>query len=299
VDGAPIAVDELRLFMRKNRALARSGEWLDIALREAIEWKTLQRWAAEEKLTDDISYAALQEELDRFNRERRAALEKGEGVYGPERYDELTFMDRKAGEWRTVLRERLDAADEEPDALLQERYEQFKSSYVEPGAVRVWKWAVPVPAADEEAAFARIVEAMRTALTELKQGRSRQEVTDTMLAQGEALSGLRAGGQLFDDRSAKADILLPGLLDRARALAVGEASDVFVEDGVCYLLYGLERTEPRQAMFAEVKGRLALHWANEQFERTLQQRVREANVVRDEAALARLRDEGETVKRGE
>jgi hypothetical protein len=281
VNGLPIDRDEYALFVRKHRALA-SGEQLKReALQDAVAWKVLQSWAKQEGLTPYTDYASLREELRRFNRQREKALRNGEVVFGPDRYDEWSFVDRKRGEWSSALQDIIASRADFPESRIRDYYEANKEQFVSSVTIRAKVGFVPK--ADDRDGEERAMRLLKEARDAVAGGSAWEEATAPLKSQG-GIGGFRKEERQFDEHSAMGDRLRPVLLRQARSLAAGEISEPFRETDGYYVIQVIEKTSPGAASFEEMKERISLLLAQEDFELELERRVREAAVVADASA---------------
>lgn len=104
----------------------KAKEW---ALDEAVRKKVLLTLAEAHQLVPGASHEALLEEMRRENARRQAALEAGQPVYGPVRFDESNFTDFYVGKLRVELAERLAERDlEASEEQLLRHYEGIKEN---------------------------------------------------------------------------------------------------------------------------------------------------------------------------
>lgn len=288
VNGQPIDRDEYALFVRKHRALASGDRLKQEALQDAVAWKVLQSWAKQEGLTSYTDYASLREELRRVNRQREKALRKGEAVFGPDRYDEWSFVDMKRGEWSSALLDVIASRAEYPESRIRDYYEANKEQFVRSETIRAKVGFVPK--ADDRDGEERAMRLLKEARDAVAGGSSWEEATASLKSQ-DGIGGFRTDERQFDEHSAMADRLRPVLLRHARSLAAGGISEPFRETDGYYVIQVIEKTSPGAASFEEMKERITLVFAQEDFQQELERRVREAVVVADEEALRRIAPE--------
>jgi len=97
----------------------------DRALDDAIRMKLELRLVLEQGIVESVSYEGLIEQMDRENERRAAAVARGEPIYGPVRFEEDTFVDFYRSKINTVLKEMLAADELEPsEQELMDYYER-------------------------------------------------------------------------------------------------------------------------------------------------------------------------------
>lgn len=82
-------------------------ELYERALNDAVRMKVELQLAREHNLVEDVAYDALMREMERENARRAAAVERGEPIYGPARFEESAFIDFYRGKIKTWLKEAL------------------------------------------------------------------------------------------------------------------------------------------------------------------------------------------------
>lgn len=96
----------------------------DLALGDAIRMKLELRSAFEQGIIESVSYEDLIEQMARENERRAAAVARGEPIYGPVRFEEDSFVDFYRSKINTALREALAADELEPsEQELMDYYE--------------------------------------------------------------------------------------------------------------------------------------------------------------------------------
>lgn len=169
VDGHPVTRDEFVFHMRMERSnvsnyffmhhnvdlnreswtRAHGGERPDDMLRErarhsVTETKTIQILALENGISNDISYQAMQQERLELNRERRAAFEAGEVLYGVVEFVPMTHYLQVMSNFRTRVHEVL--ANEYAlvtEEQLRDFYEEHYSFYNTDGNITIAELFIP------------------------------------------------------------------------------------------------------------------------------------------------------------
>jgi len=253
VDGFPITRNELSFhmsmekqnvsnyfFLHHNANLNRDswtrqygGQRPDAVLREraaerAAEAKTLQILALEHGISDDISYKAMQRERRELNRERRAAFEAGEVLYGVVEFVPMTHYLQVMSNFRVKVHEILSDSVVVEDRQLREMYERYYDVYNHDYNISIAELFIPyiLPGRETEGRQQRDFDQARDSIWEiyrrLTDGEDFYTLSEEFTGEPPFEGTLGAGGG--HGRSVGSLALLT---DMALELSVGEFSQPF------------------------------------------------------------------------
>lgn len=239
-------------------------------------------------LLPDTSYAAFLMALDRENERRRAALARGEPVYGPEQYRGDEFLLYVMNNLRLALQSQLaDGELRSSEEARRDFYESVKDKYFNRGdRVKVWVIAVTPGKRNEhgesytdEEARARILEAKRR----LDGGASFEEVA------AEYSDGGGYREQVFDPES-RSDPRMHGaeMREQTRKLSEGEVSGVFQEMQAFCIIKCMGRESLGYHPFEEVEEAVTRIYLRQQYERLVDRLVKSATIEINQPELDRV-----------
>lgn len=271
INGAAIAVEEFRLLMDRNKpeissyfgekygsSILDSPEFWDTtfsgerpsevlkekALRDCVRIKVQQLLALEKKLIADTSYSAFTKALKDENNRRKRAIEKGEIIYGPEKFSEeayfFYYFQTIVDKIKENLREtrQLSVDDKEiTQYYLENRDQQMKKYRSEVSII-----SIPYIGEDN-----------RVDETEKTNAEERIKEAYERLSRGESFEALQSlynpGGErifrVFTEATARADASKRDYLlkEEAMKLKKGETSDIFNEKNTYYILRCIEKKD--------------------------------------------------------
>jgi hypothetical protein len=105
----------------------------ETAKETAVRSKVLQALAVEHGVTDNVDFARIKTTMDEVNRQRRAAFEAGETLYGPVEFEFLTYWLQMESNFETQLQDKLEGgevtvAEEQIRARYDAYYDEFHST---------------------------------------------------------------------------------------------------------------------------------------------------------------------------
>lgn len=256
---------------------------LDECMRIQVELGLAKRHG----IVPDTSYAAFLKALDRENERRRAALARGEPIYGPQQYREDDFLVYVMNNLRLALQRQLAGNElKASEAALREYYQSVKEQHFDRG-YRVKVWAIEVIAGAREGyaksytpeeARARIEEAKR----KLEAGERFEAVAATYNENGELHE------RVFDFESRSADKMQAAMRDEAMRLEEGQTSGIFQEMNALYVLKCIEKEPLGYRTFAEAQDLVTRMHLRQSYERLVDRLVKSATIKMNRAELDRV-----------
>ncbi len=225
-------------------------------------------------LIPDTSYATFLKALDRENERRRAALARGEPIYGPEQYGEREFLLYTLNNLRLAVQSKLAEEGPQPsEKELREFYETVKGMYFRLGdkvkiqGIRLTQKGTEPPA--QAAARARLAEA-----------RERLEAGDDIQA---------VAAEYDDEGKVREWTFGPGtnhirtrwrteLRDTALSMKQGELREVSVPGDAWYLIRCEQRESLGYRPFEEVRNTVRALYMERKYRKMVDGLVRSARV---------------------
>jgi hypothetical protein len=269
-------------------------EWVvKRALAECVRMQVELGWGKREGLLPGTSYGEFLRALDRENERRRAALAKGEPIYGPQQYGEDEYFTYVMNNLRLRLEERVGEEEGKkggPGGLkpaLQAYYEKVKERYFDRG-YRVKVWAIEIIVGNREGwAQSYTLEEAKARITEAKARLDKGEPFEQVAAAYNENGGLHE--QVFDFESRSADKThRAGVRDEAMRLSEGETSGILFDFNTFYLLKCLEKEKLGLRPFEDVEDPVRRMYQRERYEQRVAELVKAAAIKVDQAELDRL-----------
>jgi hypothetical protein len=307
INGVPVEAEEFQLFLDQKRpkvigyfkekygaedspsfwTTSYSGEIpidmaKQLALEELTHVKIQQLLSKENGLLEDVSYSSFLDNLSRENERRKEAVRKKQVIYGPKKYDEWGYYNYLFSNLVIKLKEKL--AQEGKAISEQEAVAYYTATkdkfYKKEDSTKIQRLVVSYTDQTGNAdpkSKAGAEEMVKEAYRLVNKGESFETVIHAV-RQVDSLK-LRVEEQVFDDRSAKEDYRANAeLKEHAKALEVGGISQAFEWDNAYMIIKVLDRTPGGYRPFDEVKDDVKRRYADDQYDRKVEQLVGQANI---------------------
>ena len=315
VDGAPVALGELKMQFDRKRAEAVShftegygadaGDkhfWttafdgvtprdylikisLDAVKREKAEQLLMQEYGME----DDITYEGFLKELKAENARRRQAKQNGEAIYGPEEYTPSAYWDYVMSNRRIRLDEKLFGAggELEPDEeTLRAYYEQIKDPYFKQvDNVELLAFSIPYRG---QGGGAVTEEDARTALEPVRERVAREG--EAARTEAEKVPGLIVTAlSLNKETVSSASKSAPVAYQHAKELPAKETSEVFNHQGEYTFLYCVSRESGGYRSFDQHINEVRAYYGDDAYQRLIDEKTKQADMAAVPGALKHVR----------
>lgn len=315
VDGAPVALGELKMQFDRKRAEAVShftetygadagdkGFWttafdgvtprdylIEISMAAAKREKTEQLLMQAYGIAEDITYEGFLNELEAENARRRQAKRNGEAIYGPEEYTPSAYWDYVMSNRRIRLDEKLFGVggELEPDEeTLKAYYEQIKEQYFKQmDDVELLVFSIPY-----EGLGGGVVteEDARTALAPVRERAAREGAAAR--TEAEKVPGLIVTAfSLNKDTVSSASKTAPVAYEYAKDLPAEEATEVFENQGAYTFLYCVSRESGGYRPFDQHKGEVRAYYGDAAYQRLIDEKTEQADMAVVSGALERVK----------
>ncbi|MFC5470565.1 peptidylprolyl isomerase [Cohnella suwonensis] len=247
-----------------------------VALEELVRIKVQQQLAKREGLLADSTYAVFLKDLEKENQRREKAVEKGEVIFGPLRYDEVSYYDMKQGELTASLQEKLYPASDASDERIAAYYEENKESRFKRTpevALRQLIFPFAEGGMTREAA-AEWAERVREAL---KAGEDWEAVRQKLVSRDEVTFDTET--MVLNERFMREEgMRWQKLIGAGLPLKTGEISEAFEENGAYRVLICTGIEPQGYYPLAEVKDGIRSEWSRNQYERLVDRLTNEAEI---------------------
>ncbi|MCM3746416.1 peptidylprolyl isomerase [Paenibacillus pasadenensis] len=231
----------------------------------------------------DLSYRTFIAGWQKENARRKAAVAKGEPIYGPVEYSESEYFRYVLTNDEVALKDRLEQGEFKlTEEELRARYKAAKPQFRLPDSIKLDKIEIrfdPESSAGREAAKRIIGEAQ----LQLTGGASFESVQKKYNKNGQMLV------QLFDETTQRNDdVIYSGMKAIAEQLQQGQMSEVIETVGSYVILRCSERETNRYKPLTEVQDSLKSAYVEEQLKKRLDEQVKSAEVQLNESVYRRM-----------
>lgn len=307
VNGEPIAVNEFRLFMEKNRAnvysyfkqkygVDDSSHFWTTEINAEIPMNVLKQWAMDEAtkikvqqilgkqhgIIQDISYAAFLKEFKQENKRRQEAVEAKKVIYGPHQYDEQGYYNYILSGIETQLKETLSKKDlAVSDDQVKAYYEANKDTlYKNQDTIQIQKASISFigkDITDVSAQKLQVKKQMNLVKERLDQGKSFGEIASQLRSENQvslALQDMKLDGSSIRSNS----ILYPVLMETANKLAEGKYSEIYEEDNAYNIIQCNRRINEGYRIFNEIKDSIKAIFIKKKYEEWIDKTLKAVKV---------------------
>jgi len=229
------------------------------ALQSSVRRKIIMIWARDAGFAGNISWAAFLESFENENLRRRAALDAGDPVYGPEQFSQRVFYDLVLSETEHKLKEVLQPGFVFDEKLLLHLYEtEYRQLTYHPGVSTVEYVTIQLDRTDSRNA-AQMIRQAAAAGKELKEAAQEYEVNYLI----RTINLLRLPGMGFS----------PLLQQTIVSLKPGEVSQVLQQGEVLWIFKCIEREDEKFSPYESVKQVIIFHLMEDEYNKQLDSRV--------------------------
>ena len=236
-------------------------------------------------LVKDISYTAFLAQLDKLNEERGEAARQGRAVYGPVRYTQLQFYEHWKARLRVQAKEKLADKQWAPSAQeLRRFYDEHQALFQ---AQPSFNLEVVTVRAHNEADTGTVRSAAEGVLARLKAG----SALTNLLKEPPPGDNVRISRRQFVDISAdRLGELFPEEKQVEVVLALPPGGTVLLvcSDGEARVVRCLAQQAGEVRPYEAVQSQVRERWVDQQYERHLERRARQAKVKVNREAVAAL-----------
>ena len=266
IDGAVIPERQLREVARVLGSGETTEERRRSAIQRLVEFKAVERLAAENGLAAELDYPAFLRRWQAENERRRLAVAQGQVIYGPVQYSEFEYFQYLHSNLLIRLKDHFAKKVRMSPAQLRATYAAQRESFARDPVVTVQVMELAHSQAGDGTPPA-VAEAQRR----LAAGEEFERVASDV--------GATLTERTFDESSKRGDLRLqPALRTAALRLRAGEVSAVVEGPGALYLLRCRERTEGGYVPFDVASTAIRRSVADARFAELLRTRVQEAQV---------------------
>ncbi|KPV57646.1 peptidylprolyl isomerase [Paenibacillus sp. A3] len=250
------------------------------ALDDCVRLKVRLLQAKDLGILQDISYPGFLRQLQQENHRRAEAIKNRQVVYGPERYDEDTYLEYLLTNSTLAVKQHLQQnALKQGESSLRLFYEEHKDQrYRTRGYVTVQRISRTILDSNHQidpALEQKVKRLFEEAHARLLSGASFEDVAAAYAAPGTELElTIDLGDERRNARSPVAQT--------AAKLSVQEISQIIEDNGSLHLLKCIEKVEPDSAYLAyeQVKNQVLQDYVNGEYETKIREMTASAQVLR-------------------
>lgn len=252
------------------------------ALDECIRVQVQLILARKKGLIINTSYSSFLKELDKENKRRKDAIEKGQPVYGVSQYNEQTFYIDFFTKLIMKLKEKFAENDLKYTEMdLNQYYEKIKyTTYKKADYIKIQKICISYSDKGEEAGKDTQNEA-KLKIEEVKKKLDNGEVFENAATQFNPVDSEKSkyGEQIFGETSVrKISPLDFQLKSHAQNLSIGQISDIFEANNAYYIIKCVDKKSLGYFSFDEVKGNVKIKYVDQKYEELIDKFIKEAEV---------------------
>jgi|GEM_PF-4709545 hypothetical protein len=274
VNGEPIERGEWQLVYRKYR---NKEQTLDALVRV----KTIQQEAVRHGLLESAAYSAFLDELERENRRRQTALDRGEWIAGPQRFSAVNYYDNRQADLENrltelMVRTRFDISDHALENYFADNMDRFARKH---DIIKLLKVTVPIQSDDLDG----YGEARQTALdrAEALRGQLLEGAEPQMLDAGRTESAGTVQTEVIDETNYR-DLskYRNDFYHAALHLEPGEISPVLEDQGMLVAIRSLSREAGGYRTLEEVREEVRQRYIDHLFDAHIGALVHAAKIER-------------------
>ncbi|MGL5435635.1 MAG: peptidyl-prolyl cis-trans isomerase [Lachnospiraceae bacterium] len=255
-------------------------EW---AIRELTRIKVQQIMAREAGLTEDISYQSFLQELKAENEKRAEMQKNNQVIYGSQQYSEQQYFAYIFS--NMVIQLKSDIAKEKlliNDEILQKYFKQRKSEYTgDEYLIEIEKLFLSYADEDgcsDSAARAAAKSYMEGFMIRLNQGETFKNIVEHSV--DPPMDNIQLTEETFEKVNERYDTeLSPVMLEQARALNLGEYSNIFEENNGFSIIRCVTKEDGEPLSFEKVKEQVRYNLIDDIYEKQVDSKVNEAEVT--------------------
>ncbi|KRE59671.1 peptidylprolyl isomerase [Paenibacillus sp. Soil750] len=232
----------------------------------------------------DASYTAFLEELRIENDRRTKDAGSGKPIYGPKQMDAKVYYEMRQSQLLEDLKRKMNSSATIKEEEIKAYYDANQRDFVKAGMSKVNMFSIPYSLTNEGTSKIGAEHQLQDVIEKLEVGEDFKTVTELYCKNQPSTYSCKE--QVFDARSARMDVMTrPAIALAAKSLQKGEISGVIEEHQTLNLLQCMEKQEDALLPLDEVRKGIAQKLGDQAFDRFLQDKVSQAELIVNDEVL--------------
>ncbi|NQX58443.1 peptidylprolyl isomerase [Paenibacillus qinlingensis] len=253
-------------------------------LRKMMMLKVQQSLGIQYGHLQNASYTAFLEQLRIENERRTKDARAGKPIYGPKQLDAKVYYEMRQSQLLEDLKRKMNSSATIKETEIKTYYDANQRDFVKAGMSKVNMISIPYSVTNEGTSKLGAEQQLEDVIKKLEAGKDFKTVTDMYCENQPAI--YRCKEQVFDAKSARMDVMTgPAIALAAKGLHYGEISGVIEERQTLNVLQCVEKQADVLLPLDEVSKGIAQKLGDQAFDRFLQDKVSQAELIVNDEAL--------------